>query len=655
MTKTAKIKSSGRYIVGINPFSRWKLVGIAAAALASATPFFAGAAERPDSQGREFWLGFSENESTSELSLFISGSSATIGTVEIPGLAFATSFSVVPGAVTTVSLPANARAVGSGSVQNVGIHVTAGAEVSVYGLNRQPFTTDAYLGLPVDVAGTDTRVLGYRELQGSNLRSQYLVVATRNGTQVTTEAVGDCAATNITLDAGQAYQVSCAEVSGTRVSASAPVSVFAGARCTNVPASASFCDHLVEQMPPASALGERFLTVPLATRSGGDTFRILASEDGTEIRINDNLVATLAAGQFHEQVIVSASRIDANAPVLVAQYSNGSTFDGVTSDPFQMLVPPFEQYLNSYTVTTPASGFAQNFINVVVPTAELSTFRLDGNPVDLAQFSPIAGSSFSGAQLQVGLGSHTLSARLPFGSFVYGFDSFDSYGYPGGLSLSPIAVVSALSLSPANATPKVTTEHCLTAAVSDQNNAPLEGIRVDIAVVGLNPRTGFAQTSANGNALYCYTGTSIGLDKVTATVGNLSANAQVDWQALIRPTTLQVVSNTVVRLGPPLSLSVKVTPKALLKAQNPTEPLAGRTVSFRTTGGSLLNGGQPVQLCTAVTDASGLATCDRVILARELLGLLTTDLGLRVTAAFAGDAGFEPSTDSGIRTLLLAP
>lgn len=639
----------------MNPFSRWKLVAIAAAALASAIPFSAGAGERPDSQGREFWLGFSENESSSELSLFISGSSATIGTVEIPGLSFATSFNVVPGTVTTVSLPASARAVGSGSVQNVGIHVTAGEEVSVYGLNRQPFTTDAYLGLPVDVAGTDTRVLGYRELSGYNLLSQYLVVATQNDTQVTSTAVGNCPAANVTLNAGQVYQLACSDVSGTRITSSAPVSVFGGARCTNIPSGVSFCDHVVEQMPPASALGERFLTVPLATRTGGDSFRILASEDGTEVRINDSLVATLSAGQFHEQIVSGASRIDASAPVLVAQYSNGSQFDGVTSDPFQMLVPPFEQYLNSYTVTTPASGFAKNFINVVVPTAELSTFRLDGNPVDLSQFSTIAGSAFSGAQLPVGLGSHTLSARLPFGSFVYGFDSFDSYGYPGGLSLSPIAVVSALDLSPASATPKVTTEHCLSAAVKDQNNAPLAGIRVDIAVAGVNPVTGFVQTGADGNGAFCYTGTSVGTDTVTATVGKLSANARVDWQALIRPTTLEVVSNTVIRLGPPLSLSVKVTPKALLKAQNPTEPLAGRTVSFRTTGGSLLNGGQPVQLCTAVTDASGLATCSRIVLARELLGLLTSDLGLRVTATFAGDAEFEPSTDSGIRTLLLAP
>ena len=631
------------------------LAAMAAVAFTAFTPPSAQAADQRDSQGREFWLGFSENESSSELSLFISGNSATIGTVEIPGLSFATSYSVVPGVVTTVLLPANAVAVGSGVVQNIGIHVTASEEVSVYGLNRQQFTTDAYLGLPVDVVGSDTVVLGYRDLPNFNLLSQYLVVATRNGTQVTSNAVANCPAVNVTLDAGQVYPVACSDVTGTRITSSAPVSVFGGARCTNIPAGFGFCDHVVEQMPPASALGERFLTVPLATRTAGDTFRILASEDGTEVRINDSLVATLSDGQFHEQVISGASRIDASAPVLVAQYSNGSTFDGVTSDPFEMLVPPFEQYLNSYTVTTPASGFAQNFINVVVPTAELATFRLDGSPVAASQFSPIAGSSFSGAQLAVGLGSHTLAARLPFGSFVYGFDSFDSYGYPGGLSLSPIAVVSNLSLAPATGSPTVASSYCLTAAVSDQNAAPLESIRVDFTVTGVNPGSGFAQTNAAGNAEYCYTGANVGTDSVVAAVGALSASASVNWQPLIRATALDIVSNVIVRVGPPLNLSVRISPQAVLTATNPNEPLAGRTVSFRTTGGSLLNGGQPVALCTAVTDANGVARCSRLLLATELLGLLTSDLGLRITGTFAGDASFKPSSDTDFRTRLLGP
>ena len=62
-------------------------------------------------------------------------------------------------------------------------------------------------------------------------------------------------------------------------------------------------------------------------------------------------------------------------------------------------MPPAEQFLNSYTVSTPASGFALNFINVVAPTASLSSVMLDGVVVPLASFTAIPGSTFSGAQL----------------------------------------------------------------------------------------------------------------------------------------------------------------------------------------------------------------------------------------------------------------
>ena len=41
-------------------------------------------------------------------------------------------------------------------------------------------------------------------------------------------------------------------------------------------------DYLVEQLPPVESWGTYFVTSPLATRSGGDTFRFLASADQTK-------------------------------------------------------------------------------------------------------------------------------------------------------------------------------------------------------------------------------------------------------------------------------------------------------------------------------------------------------------------------------------
>src|SRR4030095_16707221 len=108
------------------------------------------------------------------------------------------------------------------------------------------------------------------------------------------------------------------------------------------------------------------------------------------------------------------------------------------------------------------------------------------------------------AQVAVALGSHTLSASLPFGAFMYGFAFFDSYGYPGGMSLAPIAKVTTVTLAPKTATNLVGTQHCVTATVLDQNGNPLEGIRVDFAVTGANSTSGFANTDSSGHATFCY-------------------------------------------------------------------------------------------------------------------------------------------------------
>ena len=98
------------------------------------------------------------------MSLFITGDTATTGTVTIPGLAFTAPFTVTPGTVTTVALPASVAMQSSDTIENKGVHVTALAEVTVYGLDRLTATTDAYLGLPTDALGTDYINIGYENV-----------------------------------------------------------------------------------------------------------------------------------------------------------------------------------------------------------------------------------------------------------------------------------------------------------------------------------------------------------------------------------------------------------------------------------------------------------------------------------------------------------
>ncbi len=336
-------------------------------------------------------------------------------------------------------------------------------------------------------------------------------------------------------------------------------------------------------MTPTDTWGTDFLTEPLATRSG-DTFRFMASENDTTVDVNGSSVATLNTGQEYETVLTSASSITANNPIQVMQYSNGEGYDGADADPMDITIPPTEQFLNSYTVTTEPDGadpaITQNYLNIVAPTSETSSIELDGSDLPSSDFTPIAGSSYSGAQVAVGFGDHNVSASLPFGLTIYGFGGYDAYGYPGGFTLSPIAVVSKVALAPTTSSYTVGASACETATVTDQNGNPVSGVRVDFTVTGVNPNAGFAYSATDGTAQYCYTGTNAGMDSEQAAVGAITSNtASIDWSSL-PATTLTTSLSGGGQNGANISVppSTAVTDQATLAGTNAST--AGGQVTY---------------------------------------------------------------------------
>lgn len=408
-------------------------------------------AQTPDNSGTEFVLGMMTNfepDANDNVELFITGDLATNGTVEIPGLAFSQAFVIVPGTVTSVGLPIAVRATGSDTIAPLGIVVTADEEVIVYGLNQQLHTTDAYLGLPSDILGNDHVILGYEGALGS-YHSEFAVVGVEDNTTVTiipktsTGIRTGGVPYDITLNRLDVYQLQAiGPLSGSIVSSDKPVAVFGGSDCAFVPTGFYACDHLVEQIPPTATWGTNFLTAPLATRTAGDIFRIVSRDDTTDILVDGVFFSTINRGDFVEMDLASGTlhEIQTSGPALLMQYSKGTQADDVTSDPFQMMIPPTEQFLSGYTLSTPtATPVAfNNYINVVVPTADTDLCSIDGIPFS-AIFTTIGSTGFSAAQQPVAIGAHVLSCPNGFGAYSYGWASADSYGYPGGLALAPIA------------------------------------------------------------------------------------------------------------------------------------------------------------------------------------------------------------------------
>jgi len=508
-----------------------------------------------DNRGTDFWVMFNTNAlditnggQVNRFFLFLTGEINTSGIIDVPGLGFSENFSITPGTVTTIELPAGVEMMTVDGVENKAVHITAQNDIVVYAINQLDASTDAFMGIPNDVLGLEHIIATYEvsgSLDGAGLESSIGVVASENNTIVTitpsasTRGFTAGVPYNVTLNMGEAYQLlseDTDDLTGSIIEADKPVGVYGGHNCTNIPDNFGFCDHIVEQFPSVDKWGQQFFTASLETRTGGDIFRMTASADNTTISINGVAEATINRGDFYERLLPSNSfnEITADSPILLTQYSLGSEVDNTVSDPFMMFIPPFEQFGGSTVFSTPTFNLPVNFVNIVTPSAGVGVITVDGVAIPMADYEQIGTSGFFGVRAPISVGSHSVQGNnVPFGAFVYGFGDDDSYGYPAGAIFSPIALVEVLEINPPTANVAVGEEHCVTATLTDQFGTPLVGVRVDFVVSGVNNESGFSFTDANGNAIYCYIGNVEGTDNITATTGDLSGVVEAIWTQMI--------------------------------------------------------------------------------------------------------------------------
>lgn len=415
--------------------------------------------KNPD--GKDFWLCFMRNHTDSptpdektrlNLELFITSDYNSEVTIEIKGLNFKETVSIPKGTVRNIKINPLAQITTSEIImEGMAVHVSSDNPVNVYGLNRRKLTTDTFLGLPIDVIGTEYLAVGYDI--AIQLTSQFAVVATEDSTKVniypsvtTAKGVKPNQQIEVVLNKGDVYQVASApkasspkksDLTGTLIKADKKIALFSGHQCAYVPDNVHACNHLVEQLPPIKAWGTHYYIGRQEKRSKY-TYRVLASEDNTKIFEDYKLLKVLNKGEFIERLATDDVQLTANHPVLVAQYSQGFRNGDSIGDPMMLLISPTQQFLKKYRFATPVNGFWEHYVNIVAPTASLRSLKLDGKPIPRNIFKPFGTSRYSIAYLKVKYGTHELESDEPFGMSSYGFgyddDEYDAYGNLGGQS-----------------------------------------------------------------------------------------------------------------------------------------------------------------------------------------------------------------------------
>jgi hypothetical protein len=368
--------------------------------------------------------------------------------------------------------PGDAGFLGSGIGQGNGFRIESDIPIVAVQFNpiggASGFTTDASLLLPTHTITTDYIHLAFA--QGFGDGSTLDVVGTQDGTTVTiTPSVNTSAGQNglpamtagqptaVTINRYDYIQITTGsqDLSGTSIVATAPVAVFGGHTCANVPTtSTTACDHVEEQIFPLSTWGTHYIAARNPIRNAEPMlWRIVGSVDNTTVNFEPastlGASATINRGQVLEFQEQSDFSIDATQPILVAGYMLGCSstggIPGCPGDPYMVLMVPVEQYQSDYVFLVDSS-YDADFAKLVRPT---------GAQIDLACFgvipeerwTPVGASGFDVATIDMNPGeamcmpgTNEATGNQAFGIIVSGQSSAASYGYPGGLRLEEINI-----------------------------------------------------------------------------------------------------------------------------------------------------------------------------------------------------------------------
>ena len=239
-------------------------------------------------------------------------------------------------------------------------------------------------------------------------------------------------------------------------------------------------------MFPKVAWGTKYLTVPTKTMEY-NVFRIGVQDTSTNVIVDGTNLdkSTLnSTGLFYEIEGNTCRKIESDKPINVTQFvlpggacGGASVGNNGTGDPEMILLSPVQQAINSTTVYM--SDFKDGkaggtYINVLIPTSGVSSFRLDSalNPTQMvdtgtssyaldticncaygtATLIPIASafrphpqdSSYSWAKFHVDYQSspvHTLSSDVGFNAIAYGVANGESWGYNAGTAIRDLTAI----------------------------------------------------------------------------------------------------------------------------------------------------------------------------------------------------------------------
>ncbi len=480
-------------------------------------------------EGKDFWVTFLRADQATnndkKLSFSFSAREACTVNIENPYSGYKKTVTVAANSLVNFNVfdgndPSNRNtdeaicySFNSEVVDTSALHITSDKPISLFATSYKKATFDATNVLPTDALLDAYMIQNYTpsdhggdsESQGSH----FCIIATEDNTVVDYvptvytygwkrnrdgyfgysefdgKQLGDTLTTP-PLKKGQVWYVwtgmgvgDDADLSGTYVKArdNKKIAVFQGNPHTNLPyygfyglsSAIKERDHILSQAMPTSYWGNTFALTSSMTRKR-DIIRIMALNDGTEVRINGELKHTFDFSKDKKQywefeigeenvqggdkekelqtrpapvVVGTSCFITTSCPCAVHLFIASRGWDAYyknnNGDPAMIWINPIEQQIDKITFATYDSdnGTSGHYVNVVTTADNIDNLTLDGVNKK-SEFSDVAGSNgqYKFARLSLGstAGTHTLQGDEDKGfiAHVYGLTENESYGFSAG-------------------------------------------------------------------------------------------------------------------------------------------------------------------------------------------------------------------------------
>lgn len=402
------------------------------------------------SRGTEFWLvnpsyQFTGSEGTNTIQgvLFLASDTTAHYTVSNAQFNFMATGIVAPGSPATVTLPNNlATGINGPAVENMGIHVTSDADISVFlaAINYYQEVADMLLGVPVASLGTEYFAMSY-----PSGNSVLAVVAAQNGTHVTISNACNFYQT-LVLDQGQTYNLQCGDVSGAHIVSDNPVGVVAADPAgVSIPATSNYWGDLTATMLPLGVAWGTDLYGPATNLQTSYVYRVMAAEDGTVVTADlgggNTQTIQLNHGQPQELDFPGAGftgiHFTSTGPIQVMHYGTDQAVGAdSTPPPFQMPLMPIANFGTSFDFYAPPAPLlagvptcSSNTALIVAPNAAVGSVQLNGTVVAASSFSTLPGGAYQYAQLPVPDGMNVVTSTQPVMVYAVGALGYTWYDY----------------------------------------------------------------------------------------------------------------------------------------------------------------------------------------------------------------------------------